>query len=115
MELWRISAVQVSEFDYSIEEFEEYMFNVPTANFWTMTNTDVQCMMGEIMKADRYAYSPAVPRLYQKFFVDVSNGKIINMTCHHDQGDILWCERPSHEHKVIISKFRLTNVPIEIP
>ncbi len=107
--------MQVSEFDYNIEEFEDYMTNVPTANFWTMNNTDVQCMMGEIMKADRYAYKPAVPRLYQKFFVDVCNGKIINMTCHHDEGDILWCEHPCHEHKVIMSKFGLKNVPIEIP
>lgn len=105
----------MNDTDYNIEEFEDYMLNVPTASFWTAPKVDVQCMMGEIKTADRYAYKPAVSRTYTKYFVDVCNGKIINMTCHHDEGDILWCERPCHEHKVIISKFGLKNVPIEIP
>ena len=106
--------MQVSEFDYSIEEFEEYMFNVPTANFWKVSDTEVQCMMGERIKADRYGYKPAVPRVYSKYFVDVSEGKIINLTCCEDE-DTLWCQSPCHEHKVIMSKFGLKNVPIEIP
>lgn len=105
----------MNDMDYNIEEFESHMLNVPTANFWTISQVNVQCMMGESLTADRYAYAPAVPRLYTKYFVDVHNGEIVNMTCHHDEGDILWCEHPCHEHKVIISKFGLKNVPIAIP
>jgi hypothetical protein len=114
MERWRISVVQVSEFDFNISEFEDYMTNVPTASFWIERDTNVQCMMGEKIKADRYGYKPAVPRVYSKYFVDVSNGKIINLTCCEDE-DTLWCETPAHEHKVLMAKFGLKNIPIQIP
>jgi hypothetical protein len=103
-----------TDYEYSIDEFEDYMTQVPTQNFWTIRDTPVECMMGEILRCDRYGYNPAVPRVYDMYFVDVCDGKIVNMTCHHKEGDILWCERPSEEHKTIMRKFGLTNIPVQI-
>ena len=89
--------------------------DVVTQNFWVVRDMPIHTAFAKEFIGDRYFYSKSNHPAFNLFCVEVVDNKIVSLTSEHESTNLMvYSMKPDHEHKVIIGKFKLNDLPIDI-
>ena len=91
------------------------MTSIIEQNFWVVRDMPILTAFAKNLMGDRYFYSKSNNPSFNLFCVEVVDNRIVSLTSEHDSVNMkIYSMKPDHEHKVIIGKFKLNEMPIDI-
>jgi len=91
------------------------MIDMITQDFWVVRDMPILTAFAKEFIGDRYFYSKSNNSPFNLFCVEVVDSRIVSLTSEHESTNMkVYSMKPDHEHKVIIGKFKLNDLPIEI-
>lgn len=91
------------------------MIDMITQDFWVVRDMPILTAFAKEFIGDRYFYSKSNNSPFNLFCVEVVDNRIVSLTSEHESANMkVYSMKPDHEHKVIIGKFKLNDLPIEI-